>query len=173
MGLLVHTLHTVRGHTILDIPGELLLVSLLILLGVGDVKTSINSALQSSKHLCSGGSPGESYIETSSESSGSIVIVFDTIHVSVNVGVSLVNRVQVELLQDPSGEEQSSAVAGSVVGKTHLDPVPGQLVAVRGADDNVPLQPGVGNLAANISVGEAHDHPVLGCVVLVLVLNHE
>merc|ERR1711874_214420 len=101
----------------------------------------------------SGRSPGESNIETGSESSRSIVIVFDTIHVSVNVGVSLVNRVQVELLQDPPGEEQPSAVAGSVVGEPHLDPVPWQLLAVRGADDNVPLQPGVGNLAADISVG--------------------
>ena len=38
---------------------------------------------------------------------------------------------------------------------------PGQLVAVGGADDDVTLKPGVGNLASHVSVGAPHDHPEL------------
>ena len=46
-------------------------------------------------------------------------------------------------------------------------------MAVGGADDDVPLEPGVGDLAADVSVGAANDHPVLGGVVLVLDLDDE
>jgi hypothetical protein len=38
-----------------------------------------------------------------------------------------------------------------------------QLIAVCGADHDVPLQPGVGDLAADVGIGGAHDHPVRGC----------
>ena len=44
-------------------------------------------------------------------------------------------------------------------------------MAVRSTDDDVSLDPGVGDLAADVGVGAAHDHPVLGGVVLVLVLD--
>ena len=38
---------------------------------------------------------------------------------------------------------------------------PGQLVAVGGADDDVALKPGVGNLASHVGVGAPHNHPEL------------
>merc|ERR1719320_144239 len=143
------------------------------LLGVGDIKSSINSSFQGSEHLSSSGGPGKTNIQTSSECSWTIIVVLHTVHVSINVGVSLVHRVKAELLENPPGEQKPSAVSSSIVGETNLHTVPGQLVAVGGADDNVTLEPGVGNLAADIGVGEAHDHPVLGGVVLVLVLNYK
>ena len=40
----------------------------------------------------------------------------------------------------------------------------GQLVAVGGADYDVSLQPGVGDLARHVSVGGAHDHPGEGAI---------
>ena len=66
------------------------------------------------------------------------------------VGVSLVHRVKAELLVNPPGEQKPSAGSSSIVGETNLHPIPGQLVAVGGADDNVTLEPGLGNLAADI-----------------------
>merc|ERR1719341_56030 len=48
---------------------------------------------------------------------------------------------------------------------------PGQLMAVGSADDNITLQPGVRDLAGHIGVGAPHNHPVLGCIVFVLVLD--
>merc|ERR1719206_375948 len=99
------------------------------LLGVGNIKSSINSSFQGSEHLSSSRGPGKPNIQASSECSWTIIVDLHT--------------------------------------------VPGQLVAVGGADDNVTLEPGVGNLAADIGVGETHDHPVLRGVVLVLVLNNK
>merc|ERR1719477_176642 len=129
--------------------------------------------LQGSEHLSSSRGPGKPNIQASSECSWAIIVVLHTVHVPINVGVSLVHRVKAELLEDPPGEQKPSAVSSSIVGETNLHPVPGQLVAVGGADDNVTLEPGVGNLAADIGVGEPHDHPVLGGVVLVLVLDNK
>merc|ERR1719305_196436 len=45
--------------------------------------------------------------------------------------------------------------------------------AVGSRDDVVSLQPGVGHLAAHISVGDPHNKPVLRCIVLILVLAHQ
>ena len=38
-----------------------------------------------------------------------------------------------------------------------------QLMAVCGADHDVPLQPGLGDLAGDVGIGGANDHPVRGC----------
>lgn len=46
-------------------------------------------------------------------------------------------------------------------------------MAVGGRDDAVSVEPGVGYLAADVLVGGADDHAVLGSVVLVLVLDHQ
>ena len=64
-------------------------------------------------------------IKTSSECSWAILIAFNTVHVSISVGVSLVNRVKVEFLENPSGKQETSAVRSSIVGQTNLDSVPG------------------------------------------------
>merc|ERR1719278_1711448 len=74
---------------------------------------------------------------------------------------------------DSPGQEEAGAVSSSIVGETNLDSVPGQLVGVGSTDDDVSLRPGVRDLAAHIGVGGADDHPVLGGVVLVLVLDNE
>ena len=44
-------------------------------------------------------------------------------------------------------------------------------MAVRSADDDVPLEPGVGDLAGDVGVGATDDQPVLRGVVFVLVLD--
>merc|ERR1719320_1929588 len=79
----------------------------------------------------------------------------------------------VEVLADPPGEEKPGAVGSSVVGQANLHAVPGQLMAVGSADDNITLQPGISDLAGHVSVGAPHNHPVLGCIVFVLVLDDE
>ena len=75
-------------------------------------------------YLGSGGSPGESNIQASPEGSGSIVLVLHVEHGAVHVGVALVERVQLELLQDSPGQEQPGAVSSSIVGESNLDSVP-------------------------------------------------
>merc|ERR1719234_889295 len=209
VALLVHVLHAVSSDSVLDVPGELLLVSILVLLDevahvvshvaskdvstvdisvqllglsiiagepllrVGNVKTTVNGSLHGSKHLGSSRSPGQTNIKTGTESSGAIVVVLNSIHGTINVGVSLVDGVQLELLEDPPCEEKPGAVGGSVVGQANLHAVPGQLMAVGSADDNITLQPGVSDLAGHVSVGAPHNHPVLGCIVFILVLDDQ
>merc|ERR1719308_357312 len=45
------------------------------LLGVGDIKASINSSFQGSERLCSSRGPGKSNIQASSECSWTIIVV--------------------------------------------------------------------------------------------------
>ena len=46
-------------------------------------------------------------------------------------------------------------------------------MAVGGADDNISLKPGVSDLAADVGVGGTDDHPVLGGIVFILVLDNK
>lgn len=46
-------------------------------------------------------------------------------------------------------------------------------MAVGRSNNTVSFQPGIGDLATDVLVGDAHDHAVLGGVVLVLGLNDE
>ena len=61
----------------------------------------------------------------------------------------------------------------SSIGQTNLDSIPRQLVVVGGADDDVPLEPGIGDLEADIHFWATDDHPVLGGVPFVLDLDNE
>merc|ERR1719394_704218 len=173
-----HVVGHVDSEDVLTVNISVQLLALVVvswepLLGVGNVHSSVNSSLQGSENLGSCGSPGETHIKTGTEGSGSTILILDVEHGSVNVGVSLVDRVQLELLQSSSGQEKAGAVSCGVVGQTNLHSIPGQLVAVGSGDDDVPLESGVGDLAADVSVGASNDHPVLGGVVLVLVLDDE
>lgn len=51
-----------------------------------------------------------------------------------------------------SSEEKPGAIGGGVVGETNLDTVLGQLVAIGRSNNTISLQPGIGNLAADILV---------------------
>ena len=82
--------------------------------------------MQGNKYLCSSGGPCKTNIQTSPESSRSIIIVLNTVHLAIDLSVTLIDRVEVELLKDPPGKEQAGAVAGSVVGQTNLNSIPKQ-----------------------------------------------
>ena len=48
----------------------------------------------------------------------------NTVHLPVNVGVSLIDGVHVELLEDPPGKEKPNAVGCGIVGQTNLHSIP-------------------------------------------------
>ena len=77
-----------------------------------------------STDLCSCGGPGQTNIQAGAECSGSIILILDTEHLSINIGVADIGGVKLELLEHSSGQEQTSAVGSSVVGQTNLDTVP-------------------------------------------------
>ncbi len=73
----------------------------------------------------------------------------------------------------PSGEKKSGAVCGGVVGEAHLDAVAWQLVRVGSSHDLIAINAGIRNLTDDVLVGRANNHPVLGRVIFVLVLDDE
>ena len=75
-------------------------------------------------YLSPSGSPSQTNIKTGAECSRSIVIVLDGVHGAINIGVALVHGVQLELLEDSAGEQESRAVGGGVVGETNLHAIP-------------------------------------------------
>ena len=83
-------------------------------------------------------------------------------------GVLLVQSLQGE---DTAGKEQTGAVGSGVVGQTGLEAVLLQVVGVGRRVDAVSLQLGGGDLAHDVTVGDADNHAVLGGLVLVLVLG--
>ena len=62
------------------------------------------------------------------EGAGSVVLVLHAEVVTVNLCGALVHLVEVELLEDPPGQQQPGAVGGGVVGQTNLDAIPGELM---------------------------------------------
>lgn len=80
------------------------LASLLIVAGealfaVGDIETAIGGSLHGSKDLGAGGSSGKANIEARTEGSGAVRVVLHHEVGTIDFHVSLVRRVEVELLQ--------------------------------------------------------------------------
>ena len=59
----------------------------------------------------------------------------------------------------------------SVVGEANGDAIARQLVGIGGSHHHITDDLGVHDLRDNVRVREAHNHSVLGCVVLALVLD--
>ena len=66
--------------------------------------------LHGSEDTGPGGGPGESGVEASPECSGSLVHVVNGENLAVNVGVTLIQRVQLEFLQDLFLDKQQKRV---------------------------------------------------------------
>uniref|UniRef100_A0A0E9XCW7 Uncharacterized protein n=1 Tax=Anguilla anguilla TaxID=7936 RepID=A0A0E9XCW7_ANGAN len=173
-----HVLGHVDAHDVLavDVRVELLAFGVVAREALGAVRDGqppVDRAFESPKHFVSGCGSGESCVQVAGESTG---LVVDALHIeliSSHLHLALVNFVKAKLVQKPAGHQQSSAVGRRVVRQPHGDSVLRQLVGVGGAHDHVSLYLGVSDLADNVPVGEPDDHPVLGCVVLVLVLDDQ
>ena len=155
---------------------ELLLLAVVAgetLLGVRNVDSAVGGALHRAENLGSGGSAGQTDVQTSAEGARPIIDVLDHEVLAIDVLLSLVDSVQLELLENATRQEQTGAVGGRVVGQADLDAVVGQLVAVGRGHNLVSVEARIGDLTANVPVRGAHDHAVLGGVILVLVLHHQ
>merc|ERR1719167_439848 len=75
------------------------------LLGMRNVQSTVNSSFHGTEHPGASRGPGQANVKTGTESTGTIVIVLDTVHLSINLGLALVHRVQLELLENPSGQQ--------------------------------------------------------------------
>ena len=69
-------------------------------LGVGDVDAAIGGALHGPEDPGTGGGAGKTGVQTGREGAGALVLIVDDKVFAIDLGLSLVDRVQVELLQD-------------------------------------------------------------------------
>jgi hypothetical protein len=90
----------------------------------------------------------------------------------VLVGIEL-DLVDAEGGKDTSGDQETCAVDGSIVGEANRDPIVGKLVCIGSSNDKVTLDAGTDDLTDDVRVCDANDETVLWCVVLVLVLDDQ
>lgn len=88
--------------------------------GVRDVQTAIDSTLHGTEDTGTGGGTGQTDIQITTEGTWSII---DRLHVELltsDLGATGVKGVQSQLVQQTTGNKQTSAVSCSVVGQTNL-----------------------------------------------------
>jgi len=138
---------------------------------VGDVKTTITSTLQGTEDTRTSGSSTKTDIEEGLERSGTIIIGFDVVVFTINLGLSFV--IKAKLGVDTTGKEETSAISSGIVGQTDLDTISGKLMGVGASEDNIVVHIGLDDLADDILAGDADDETVLGGLVLVLILGNQ
>ena len=100
-----------------------------------------------------------------------LVVVFGRNNCSVNFGISLVDVIESNLLEETAGTEKTGAVGGGVVLQTNGKSVSAELSGLSLAEDAISIDQGVSDLADNLGVGETDNKTVLRRLVLVLVLG--
>lgn len=141
--------------------------------GVWDVEATVDGSLEGAEDLVAGGGSGETGVQEASEWTWAIIGWLHVVLVTIDLLLTLVELVELHLLQQSSREEKTGAVVSSVVLESDGDAELGELVGVGGADDNVTAHSRVDDLADDISVGGSYDKSVFWGVELVLVLSAE
>jgi len=137
---------------------------------VGNVKSAINSTLESTEDIGASGCTAKTNIEEALEGSTLTINRFNVILFTIDLLLSFVETVQLKNLERTTSQKKTRAVGSRVVGQTDLHTKVRQLVRVSAAEDTIAIHAGIDDLADDVLVGETDDKAVLGSVVLVLVL---
>jgi len=152
------------------------------LLGVGNVKSTIRGTLEGAEDAASGGGSTTSNIEKGTEGTLVIIYLIDVVgllsnlsgdNLGIDLGVSLIDFIEADLLEETTGDEKSSTVSSCVVLVSTLKSVTGEFTGGGLGEDTISVNEGVDDLADDDLVGETDDETVLGGLVLVLRLAHE
>jgi hypothetical protein len=144
------------------------------LLRVGNVDTTVRGTLERTKDSGTGGGALETNVEEALERSRLIVtkrLSFGEF--TIGLGNTLILVSKTEDGKSSSGHKQTSGICGGPVGQTGLDTVSGELLGGSLGENVVALDPGVNDLARDVSVGESYYQAVLGSIVFVLGLGNE
>ena len=144
-------------------------------LGVGDEYASIRSTLHGTEDTGTSGSAMKPNIEESLEWSSSFTLLRGLGKLEFSIGLlnTLEITINAKLLEDTAGDQKTSAVCGSPVGKTVLNSVGLELVGVCSSEDLVAGDLGGDDLHDDIAVGESDNEAVLRSIVLVFGLGDE
>ena len=139
---------------------------------VGHVDATVNCALEGTEDSVTGGGSNETNIEESSEGALLFVdfLLVDVEELAVGSLDTLVETVKLEVLEESSGNEETSGVGGSVVSETSLETESFELLGVSLSEHSVALDGRVDDLDDDAAVGSSDAESVLLGVVLVLVL---
>ena len=144
---------------------------------MGDVESTVTSSLEYSVNSVSDGGSDESDIEDGLERSLVLVVCLgkgsNIVVLSINGLSTLVESVEPELLEQSSGNEETSAVRRCVVGESSLESESLELVGVSMAEHSVTLKGGVDNLGDALGVSESDHKSIFIATELVHILeNH-
>merc|ERR1712066_281064 len=135
---------------------------------VWDINSTIGSAFHGTKNLGASCGACQTNIQTSTEGSGTVIVVFNAENLTIDVSVSFVLSVQVQLFQYPPCQKKTCAIGCGIVGEANLDSILGKLVTVCSSNNSISFKSGIGDLTGDIFVGHTHNHTIFGCIVFVL-----
>jgi len=139
------------------------------LLVVWDEETTVGGTLHGTEDTVTGGGADETDIKVGLEWLSLKVLVHNVVDITVNLSVGL--NVDLQLLEETAGQEETSSVGTSVGGETGGNTVLLELGGLSSAHGLVTSDGGEDNLAQDALVGAADAESVLLGVVLVLVLD--
>lgn len=172
----LHVVGNVETHDVLSVDISVVFTiskSWESLSAVWDVQTTIDGSLEGTEKLGTSSGSLETNVQETLEGSWLSVDILDVVLSTSGFLDSGVDAVQLKLLEQTSGKQETSGVGGGVVGQTDLDTISWQLVGVGVADAHVTLDASIGDLACDVLVGEADDESVFWSVVLALVLDDQ
>jgi len=138
---------------------------------VGDVESTICSALHGTEDTVSGGSADETDIKVGLEGAAFSDVVGDRVERTIDLLVAGVHLSESLVSEQSPGAEETSAVGSGVVSQTSLETVLPELLGVGGSDNSVTNEGSVDNLGDYALVGAADAETVLAGIVLVLFLE--
>jgi len=137
--------------------------------------TTVGSTLQGTKDTGTSGGTSKTDIKVSLEWTTWLITLrsLGELVLSISLLDTLKVLIETELLENTAGDEKTSGVGSSPVGKTVLDTVCLQLVGVCGDKDLVTGELRGDDLSNDVAVGETDDETVFWCIVLVLCLGDQ
>jgi len=139
--------------------------------GVWDVEATVDGTFEGAENFVSGGGSGETGVEEASEWTWAVFGWFYVVFVTIDFFLTFVKLVELHFGEKSSGQEETGAVMGGVVGEADFDSEFRELVGVSSADNNITAHSWVSNLADDIPVGGSNDQSVFWGVEFVLVLG--
>lgn len=140
-------------------------------LAVGNIETTINCTLQGTEHTSTSRGSNQTNIKNGGEGAGTLLLLLNVVHLTSDLGDTLISLIQVQGGQQAASAQQTSAVGSGIVLQTERDAIARELRGVGEGKNNITLDRSLNNLADNLLVGESDDEAVLRRVVLVLLLR--
>jgi len=137
------------------------------------VEAAIAGTLHGAEDAVTGGRSHETDVEVCLEWASFVILIVDVVVLAIGSLLALEIGVDLFVLEEAAGEEETSGVGSGVVGQTALDAVVLELARVSGRHSHVTHDGRVDNRGDDAPVRESDDESVLLGVILVLVVDDE